>query len=318
MERKMKTRTFTGSTDPSVKRYETEHGAIARKAAAEGMVLLKNAGNLLPIAPGSTLALFGAGALMTVKGGTGSGDVNERVSISIYQGLKDAGYKITSEEWISGFEAVYRQKRQEWKEQILKKAENTDFFTAYSTTPFSVPAGPAVTESDADIAVYVLSRVAGEGSDRKAEDGDYFLSDEEYTMISDICGIYDKVMLIVNTGGVTDLSFLDQFPQIKAVLYVSQPGQEGGHALADVVSGQTTPCGKLTDTWALEYEAYPNAVTFSHMNGDVEKESMLDTGSSIPLGSRQGMGSDMDSPILSFLWKQGILRQMRMEQSISR
>ena len=272
MERKMKTRTFTGSTDPSVKRYETEHGAIARKAAAEGMVLLKNAGNLLPIAPGSTLALFGAGASMTVKGGTGSGDVNERVSISIYQGLKDAGYKITSEEWISGFEGVYRQKRQEWKEQILKKAENTDFFTAYSTTPFSVPAGPAVTESDADIAVYVLSRVAGEGSDRKAEDGDYFLSDEEYTMISDICGIYDKVMLIVNTGGVTDLSFLDQFPQIKAVLYVSQPGQEGGHALADVVSGQTTPCGKLTDTWALEYEAYPNAVTFSHMNGDVEKE----------------------------------------------
>ncbi len=260
--------------------YEIDHAEVARRAAAEGMVLLKNEENLLPIDKGSRIALFGAGASRTVKGGTGSGDVNERESVSIYQGLDDAGYEITTKEWIREYEKIYLQERLDWREEILrkcaaietKKGGGMDFFSAYSSTPFLVPAGPDVYGTEADTAVYVLGRVAGEGADRNVAGGDYLLSGQEHKMLSDICGMYKRVLLIINTGGVTDLSFLDEFPQIKAVLEISQPGQEGGHAVADVVSGAVTPGGKLTDTWAFHYEDYPNSAIFSHNNGNVGQE----------------------------------------------
>lgn len=281
MVRKIKERSFSGRLSQEPEEYEKIHAAVSRKAASEGIVLLKNEEHLLPVRKGSRIALFGAGASRTVKGGTGSGDVNERESVSICQGLKDAGYEITTEEWISEYEALYMKKRLEWKAEILRKSEaaqpsgiggGVDFFTAYSTTPFSVPAGPAVYPSDAELAVYVLSRVAGEGADRKAEEGDYFLSSEEHKMLADLCGMYEKVLVIVNTGGVTDLSFMDEFPQIRGLIFAGQPGQEGGHAVADIISGAAVPSGKLTDTWALRYEDYPNSATFSHNNGNVEKE----------------------------------------------
>lgn len=264
---------FTGTTSREPEAYEKLHGEIARRAAEEGIVLLKNEEHLLPLKKGSKLALFGSGASKTVKGGTGSGDVNERRSISIYEGLKNAGFEIMTEKWLHEYEEEYKGKRLEWKEAILEKTKSgTDFFTAYSTSPFHVPAGPEIYTVDADAAVFVLARNAGEGADRRAEKGDYFLSDEEYTLLSDVCDRYEKVILLLNSGGVVDLSFLEKLPQIQAVLAVSQPGQEGGTAVADVISGLISPGGKLTDTWALSYEDYPNAATFSHNNGNVEEE----------------------------------------------
>nr|WP_294469306.1 glycoside hydrolase family 3 protein [uncultured Sellimonas sp.] len=273
MQSERKRTMFTGTTDPDPEAYETLHGEIARRAAGEGIVLLKNEGHLLPLKKGSRLALFGAGASRTVKGGTGSGDVNERKSISIYEGLVDAGFEITTENWLHDYEEEYRRKRLEWKEEILEKTKDgTDFFSAYSTSAFQVPEGPDVYKTDTDMAVFVLARNAGEGADRQAEKGDYFLNDKEYAMLSAICDQYEKVILIVNSGGVVDLSFLDTMPEIQAVLAVSQPGQEGGTAVADVISGFVSPSGKLTDTWALSYKDYPNAATFSHNNGNVRKE----------------------------------------------
>ena len=91
-------------------------------------------------------------------------------------------------------------------------------------------------------------------------------------MLRNLCEMYEKVLVILNTGGVADLSFMDEFPQIRALLLVSQPGQEGGHAVADVVSGAVVPSGKLTDSWAFRYEDYPNSATFSHNNGNMEQE----------------------------------------------
>lgn len=100
---------------------------------------MKNEEHLLPLKKGSKLALFGSGASRTVKGGTGSGDVNERRSISIYEGLKDAGFEIMTEKWLHEYEEEYKGKRLEWKEAILEKTKSgTDFFTAYSTSPFHV------------------------------------------------------------------------------------------------------------------------------------------------------------------------------------
>ncbi len=91
MARTIKTRTLSGTNSAAPRAYEAPHAQLARRAAAEGVVLLKNEGGLLPLAAGSRLALFGAGASKTIKGGTGSGDVNERGSVSIWQGLADAG-----------------------------------------------------------------------------------------------------------------------------------------------------------------------------------------------------------------------------------
>lgn len=276
--RKIKPTVLAGSNSKEPAAYEAQHARLARKAAAEGMVLLKNEGGTLPLAKGSSVALYGAGVCHTVKGGTGSGDVNERNSIAILKGMEDAGYHIANREWIAEYEKQYDNARLEWKRNVEGKMEKIDadpmwkFFLAYSSTPFYMPAGNNVKKEEADLAVYVLSRIAGEAADRKAVEGDYYISKEEHEIIADICKCYQKVLVIINAGGVVDLSFVDEFPQITSVLVSSQPGMEGGHAVADVISGDITPCGKLTDTWAMNYEDYPNALTFSHRNGNVEKE----------------------------------------------
>lgn len=132
-------------------------------AAAEGIVLLKNENNILPIDTGEKIALYGAGAGKTIKGGTGSGDVNERYSVSIYEGLKDAGYVITTEDWIEEYDKEYNRKRLEWKDSIWKKTEeeNLPLFDAYASLAFSYPAGNLPKKTEASTAIYVLSRVAG-------------------------------------------------------------------------------------------------------------------------------------------------------------
>lgn len=277
MNRTIRQMPLPGTPDPAPEAREAEHGSLARRAAAEGIVLLKNEDGVLPLAPGSTVALYGAGAVHTVKGGTGSGDVNERHSVTIREGMEAAGFRLSTADWLDAYENVYAKARSDWKQTVLDKCGGTTengmaFFMAYSTTPFSLPAGPAVTPSQAETAVYVIARIAGEGSDRSAGPGDYCLSDEEHTMLADICRLYKNVVVLINAGGVVDLSFLDEFENIKGLLVVSQPGMEGGNAVADVLSGKVNPCGKLTDTWALHYGDYPNAATYSHNNGNVEEE----------------------------------------------
>ena len=138
--RKIKERTFPGARTKEAAAYEEEHRILARRAAAEGMVLLKNDGQVLPLKPGTELALFGAGASRTIKGGTGSGNVNERKSVSIFEGLTAAGYVITNPEWVQEYEAMYQRAREQWKEEILRKsqADPEHFFDVYSTTPFYI------------------------------------------------------------------------------------------------------------------------------------------------------------------------------------
>ena len=281
MKRILKERTFSGTTDPGVQLWELNHRQIAREAASEGIVLLKNEDNVLPLKQGSAVAIYGAGAGRTIKGGTGSGDVNERETVSICQGMKNAGYQVTSEDWINSYDKIYEKARQDWKRDIITRSGGNggdvmDFFTIYSTTPFIMPTGEPVKkpapDANTDTAIYVLSRVAGEGADRNAAKGDYYLKEDEHQMLADICTCYKNVIVAVNAGGQVDLSFMDEFENIKALLVIVQPGMEGGNAFADVISGKVNPSGKLVDSWAYKYEDYPNAATFSHNNGNVEKE----------------------------------------------
>ena len=274
--RTMKIRDFSGTLSDVIEEREITNRQLSRKAAVEGMVLLKNEGNLLPLEKGSKAALYGIGASKTIKGGTGSGDVNERDKVSIFQGMKNAGYVITNEDWIQDFDKKYDEARNAWRDQILERERNEDaflgFFEYYSTTPFVMPAGGPIEKTDADVAFYILSRVAGEGADRYDKEGDYYLTETEKKQLSDICSLYKHVVVAVNTGGLADLSFMDEFSNIEALLQIVQPGMEGGNAFADIVSGAATPSGKLTDSWAYKYEDYPNSESFSHNNGNVDTE----------------------------------------------
>ena len=253
MTKVLKERTFSGTRDPKVQDWETEHRQLAKEAAAEGIVLLKNEDQLLPLKAGSKVALYGAGAGRTIKGGTGSGDVNERERVTIWQGMKNAGFEITSEDWIRSYEKIYEKARQDWKDDIVTRSGGNsgnvmDFFTVYSTTPFVMPTGDPVEKpekEETDTAIYVLSRVAGEGADRNAAKGDYYLKEDEHQMLSDLCCYYKNVIVAVNAGGQVDLSFMDEFSGIKALLILSQPGMEGGNAFADVIYGKVNPSGKL-------------------------------------------------------------------------
>ena len=277
-ENTIPSRHLTGETTPEVQPYEIDHQKIARKAATEGFVLLRNEDHLLPLDRGKPIALYGPGAVVTIKGGTGSGDVNSRPTVSIREGLELAGFTITTKDWLDGYEREYLEARNVWKDRIWEKADSLgvtaqtesspNLFDIYSSTPFSIPAGTVPEQKgmddDADTAIYVLSRVSGEGSDRCDVPGDYRIAESEHASLSSLCRLYEHVVLTLNTGGPIDLSFLDEpeMGRIGAILYIHQPGMEAGNAFADVVDGTAAPSGKLTDTWADSYADYPGAATF--------------------------------------------------------
>ena len=160
----------SGTRSTEVCQREIDHAVFAREAAEEGIVLLKNEG-LLPLKKDTKIALLGIGAEKTIKGGTGSGDVNNRESVSIYAGMKEKNADIVSEEWLKDYHNRYEQARTEWKEQILEAAKHVDNpFDAYAANPFAMPDGRAVTNEDikaAEAAIYVISRISGEGKDRR-------------------------------------------------------------------------------------------------------------------------------------------------------
>ena len=273
--KKICTGVLTGTTDLTVTQREKDHAALARRATAEGMVLLQNKNHFLPLSKTEPVALYGSGVYKTIKGGTGSGDVNERESVSIYTGMKRAGFSVSNEKWVQDYAEIYDSARTEWIAEIRKGLKNhsdtMDFFGFYCSHPFLIPTGPVPVKASGETAIYVLSRVAGEGADRHAERGDYYLTKEEEKFLEAVCSLYAHVVLLINTGGVVDLSFLKTYPNIESVLLIGQPGMEGGNAVADILCGAVNPSGKLTDTWAYRYEDYPAADSFSHNNGDVER-----------------------------------------------
>ena len=266
----------SGSMDQSLSELEIRHRTLAREAAVEGIVLLKNEG-VLPLSTASAIALLGSGAEKTIKGGIGSGDVNNRENISIYQGMKEAGVTITSEDWLEDYEERYKNARNVWKEKILEDAKHVDNpFDAYASNPFILPEGRAVEAKDiagAKAAVYVLSRISGEGKDRRRVKGDYYLSERE---AADLFFLNEKkipVILLLNAGGPIELTdILENTENIKAILNISQPGQESGYAVADILLGNCVPSAKLTATWARRYEDCPFAEDYSYLNGNLDTE----------------------------------------------
>lgn len=256
---------------------ELENRRIAYEAACEGMVLLKNEG-ALPLKT-KRVALYGPGATKTIKGGTGSGEVNERHAVTILEGMQERGFEIATMPWLERYDAYYVEAEKAYR---VAKRKRINLLKPKSIMNmlfdnFRLPCGPEITLEDVDrsatdTCVYVLSRQAGEGGDRLAEKGDYYITDEERQAITFCAGHYAHFVLLINCGSSMDLRFVEEIEGIDAVVYICQPGSQGGLAVADLLSGAVNPSGKLTDTWAKNYEDIPFANDYSHCNGNLEQE----------------------------------------------
>ena len=284
--RKIKQIRFAGSQSDRETEIERIHRSLSAKAAVEGMVLLKNEG-MLPLKERGKIALFGAGARHTVTGGTGSGAVNERYSVTIEEGLKNAGFTITTGKWLDTYDKMEAERKEAYYTGIYQRAGkmcpeggpamDRALIQEYLRSPVYIPdPGPVPTEedledSDKTTAIYVLVRDAGEGKDRSQGPGDYQLTPSELESIRFLGETFQQLLVIINCGGVMDAGFV-QTCAVNALLYIHQPGMEAGTALARVLTGETVPSGKLTDTWPVYYEDYPNSETFSYRSGDTSKE----------------------------------------------
>lgn len=272
---------YPGQKTKDVSEREIRNRKIAREAAAQGMVLLENDG-ILPLAPGAKLALFGLGARHTIKGGSGSGDVNSRDHVSVEQGLLASGYRIVNRDYLDAFDAAYEQGLEDWERAIREAAgpekDAMKMYQAHSRLrprqPENIPFDPAAC-GEADAGIYVITRTAGEGADRFDREGDYYLTPKEKAELGRVCAACRKVIVILNVGGIIDLGFLEENP-VAALVLMGQAGVEGGSALADVLGGKVNPSGRLTDSWALRYEDYPSSANFSHRNGNLLEEFYTD------------------------------------------
>ena len=241
----------TPSNAPDLK----AHGRVAREAGAGGMVLLRNEG-ALPLKAAAKLALAGNSSYAMITGGTGSGDVNEAYSISLAEGLKAAGLEVDGSlaKRYAGYLA----------EQEKTRPQAGPFMPRALPPEMALPAEEIARLSiDADAALVTIGRLSGEFADRKKE-GDFQLSAAETTLIRDVAAAFHakgkKVVVVLNIGGVVETVSWRDLPD--AILLAWQPGQEAGHAVADVLTGRIPPSGKLAATFPVAWEDVPSSANF--------------------------------------------------------
>lgn len=265
-------RTRAKRTD-AVTALETENREVTYQAAVEGIVLLENKG-VLPISP-DKIALYGAGAGKTIKGGSGSGEVIERHAVSIREGLENRGFRIVTNEWLERYDELWEKERKLFIAGMRKKLRtfNTKILAEMLAAEYRYPYGDSIRaddlSDDTDYCIYVLSRQSGEGSDRRKKD--YTISQMEKAHLQTCTEHYKHVILVINTGASFDVSFVDEFSNMDAVIFFCQSGQEGGNALADILTGKATPSGKLAATWASSYKDVPFGKDYSFMGDDINR-----------------------------------------------
>lgn len=269
---------YYGRKPGVITKQEKEHTELARDIAARGMVLLENNG-ILPLKDDTSVALYGYGARHTVFCGLGAASFTSREEVSIEEGLERAGITVTSKNYLERYSALIQAEEDAYysiMREAAKDALINGVLKMYEE-PLVPAAQPIITEEDirdaaADIAIYVISRVAGEDADRKMTKGDYLLSDEECRNLRILSDNYKNLIVLLNVGGPMDTSFIRSLPNLGALLMVGQAAGVTGLAVADVLTGIVTPEGKLVDTWAEKYDDYPNAETFAAMNGNLDDE----------------------------------------------
>ena len=206
------------------------------------------------------LALYGSGARRTVKGGTGSGEVNSRYSVTAEEGLEAAGFRITSKAWMDRYGEIWPEAKKRFIRELKRAALKRGTLAIVDNMGAVMPEPEYELPLDAagDTAVYVLSRISGEGSDRRAVPGDILLTETEKRDILALEKKYSRFLLVLNVGGVVDLS---PVMGVRNILLLSQLGSETGNILADVILGKSTPSGRLTTTW-FAWEDHPDTGDF--------------------------------------------------------
>ncbi len=243
------------------------YSALARRTVAEGCVLLRNDGPVLPFREGAKVAVFGRSQFNYYKSGTGSGGlVNTGHVPSITEGLElsgtvtvDAALKAEYEAWIADhpFDVGQGWANEPWYQEEMPLTDET----------VSAAAGRN------DAAVVILGRTAGEDKDSSAVEGSYLLAQAERDMLKAVCGKFEKVAVVLNTGGTLDMKWVEDY-RPGAVMYVWQGGQEGGLAVADVLTGKQAPGGRLSDTIARDISDYPAANNFGSESRNLYPEDI--------------------------------------------
>lgn len=257
-----------------------EHIALSRKAAGEGMVLLKNENNTLPLKKGTNVVLFGKGSVDYIKGGGGSGEVNSKYIRNVYDGfgLKEAEGKVKVFRELENFYKAYIEEEQKrikatWKteypklfkiEDIMEHAvRSREFYRDVQVRETKVPDDIFDAAADfADTAIITISRYSGEGWERSSEKGDFYLTDEEYNLVKKVKAAFKTTVIVLDVGGMVDSEWFINDDSIGAVLLAWQAGMEGGLAIADILCGDVNPSGKLTDTFAKSFDDYPSSAEF--------------------------------------------------------
>ena len=227
-----------------------EHIALSRHVATEGMVLLENNG-MLPLKEGTTVSLFGIGSIDYIQVGGGSGAVYPEYVRNIYEGFMLKSPRLSVYEPVTKYYYDYAY-------PLLP----TDFIKTFDeiSVPEELIADAA---KNSDVAVITIHRYSGEGSDRSSEKGDFYLTDVEEKMVRDVTAAFEHSVVVLNVGGMIDVSWIKNNPKIDAALLAWQAGMEGGLAIADILSGDVNPSGKTVDTFAKEFSDYPSADTFN-------------------------------------------------------
>ena len=240
-----------------------EHIALSLAAAEEGMVLLKNEGEVLPLSVGTKLAVFGKGQIDYVRGGGGSGEVTTSYTRNIYEGLKIK----EAEGKVQVFDALSAFYEENVRQQYAAGAENGK--TVEPEIPQELL---AAARRFADTAVVVINRFSGEGWDRKGipGDGDFYLSPQEQATVDAVKAVFPRVIVVLDVGGMVDSSWFKDEAAIQSVLLAWQAGIEGGLAIAELLCGDANPSGKLVDTFAGSFDDYPSSAHFNDSEDYVE------------------------------------------------
>ena len=235
--------------------YEKQHLDTLRAHLAECTVLLKTNGDF-PLSEAGKIAAYGCGVRKTVKGGTGSGEVNSRYFVNVEQGLKDAGFEITTTPWLDAYDEMYVKARKQFLVDLKAEAKaHHQVAVLYGMGKvMPEPEYQIPMEGEGDVAIYVLARNSGEGNDRDPVSGDIKLSATEKRDILALNEKYPKFMLVINAGGAVDLS---EVQAVQNILVLSQLGVETGAALADILLGKQNPSGKLATTWSAWEDYFP-------------------------------------------------------------
>ena len=244
-----------------------KYADVARRAVAEGQILLKNEKNVLPIQTGSTVSVFGRIQLSYYKSGTGSGGmVNVDHVTGILDALLDSDCVKVNQRLLS----VY----QEWE-----KTHPFNEGVGWGNEPWSQEEMPLSDElvlqaaRESDYAIVIIGRTAGEDQDNLDHPGSYRLNDLEEDMLAKVRSAFDKMIVVLNVGNIMDMSFEDSFHP-DAVLYAWQGGMIGGLGTVDVLTGKVNPSGKLPDTIAYKIEDYPSDSNFGNLDKDVYEEDI--------------------------------------------